>query len=371
MNMANKTFLAWILSIIAVSAFAAPCSNSASYFYINGVSIFADTHRFIAADSIKRLLLSRGIITTEVVTPLRNPSEGAYIDTLIELVNQKLAEKSAANFADAVQKATMMSTGNPAYAMSASDKALLIVQQTAFFDRTKNLPATSAVTAGMVSAVNASLSSGNKAIVIAHSQGNMFANSVLNSITAAQPAITVAGLKVVSIATPAASSQDSRYKTANQDSVITQAANWLALSLGAPMPLVANIDVPGALNYDLSGHGLLEVYLNPALSAVDNVVAMVTNAVATAYVNCYKPISPSCPDTFTQTQLSQIQPGMTLLDINQVLGCPGNNQGVSSWYMWYNNQSLASTTLNTVSVLLTNGVYQAGSSKSISGIVIP
>lgn len=356
---------------------ATACGNTSKYFYINGVSPWADKHRGDVANQIQALLKARGVITTEVVTPLRNPSEGILIDTLVELANQKLAEKSAANFADAVQKAAMIFTGNPAYAMSASDKALLIAQRAAFFDRTKNLPATSVVTAGMVNDITSSLTAGNKAIVIAHSQGNMFANAVLNTVTATQSANVIAGLKVVSIATPAASAQNNRYRTANQDSVISAYATYAAglALLNDPLaplpPYPANADVPGALNYDLTGHGLLEVYLNPVLSAVDLVVAMVINAHTTAVNPLCPQLAAICPDTFTQTQLAQVQPGMTVSQVDTVFGCAGRNGGMSNWYMWYNNTSLISTTLNTASVLFTNGVYLAGSGKSISGNVIP
>lgn len=378
MNMANKTLLAFLSLLLSIghinSVFAATCINSASYFYINGVSLFADTHRFIAADSIKRLLIARGVITTEVVTPLRNPSEGIFIDVFVELVNQKLAEKSAANFAQAVQKSAMTFTGNPAQSMSVADQVLLNAKMAAFFDRTKNLPATSSVTAGMTSTVTAALSGGNKVIVIAHSQGNMFANAVLNSLTVTQPANIVAGLKVVSIATPSALAQDRRYKTANQDSIITKAAADLAVALIAPLPLVANIDVPGALAYDLTGHGLLEVYFNPALTSIDLIVAMVSNA-ATSAINptCPQPVVAAlCPNTFTQTQLSQVVPGLTVSQVDAVFGCAGRNAGVSNWFMWYNNLSLIAPTMNTATVLFASGVYQtAPGSKSISGPVLP
>lgn len=121
------------------------CNNATSYFYINGVSTFADTNRFIAADSIRRLLVARGTITTEIVTPLRNPSDGLFIDVLVELSNQKLAEKSAVSFADAILKSTLMFSGNPAYAMTASDRALLDAKIADYFNRSKNLPNTTAL----------------------------------------------------------------------------------------------------------------------------------------------------------------------------------------------------------------------------------
>jgi microcompartment protein CcmL/EutN len=376
----SKVFRKAILLVVAVMtainpmlhAFAATaCTNGSQYFYINGVSPWADLHRGEAARTIQSLLLARGIITTEVVTPLRNPSDGLFIDVFVELANQKLAEKSAVTFAESVQKSTMMFTGNPAYAMSASDQTLLDAKIADFFNRSKNLPNTTAVTAGMIDSVSAALNAGDKAIVIAHSQGNMFANAILNSVIANQSPNIAAGLKIVSVATPASTAQDSRYKTANQDRVINIMATTEAAAMGAPLPLGSNIDVPGALNYDTNGHGLLEVYLNPSLTAVDLVLTMVGNA-ATAAANPRCPqIAAICPDTFTQTQLGQVRAGMTVSQVDGIFGCAGRNSGFSNWYMWYNDVSLMSMTLNTASVFFTNGVYLAGSPKSISGTVIP
>lgn len=223
----------------------------------------------------------------------------------------------------------------------------------------------------MIDRVSVALNSGDKAIVIAHSQGNMFANAILNSVVANQSPNLAAGLKIVSVATPASSSQDVRYKTANQDRVINILSTGQAVSLGAPLPLISNIDVPGALNYDTNGHGLLEVYVNPSLSAIDLVAAMAKDAKLTAINPRCPQIAAVCPDTFTQTQLGQVTPGMTVSQVNGVFGCAGRNAGVSNWYMWYNNTSLMSLTLNTASVIFTNGIYLAGSTKSISGTVLP
>ena len=113
-----KNTLLGILSVVLcvnplnyVSA-ATTCSNSIRYFYINGVSVVADKNRGSVADSIQELLVSRGITTTEVVAPLRNPSEGIFIDVFVELANQKLLEKSSASFARAIRDATAMWTGD-------------------------------------------------------------------------------------------------------------------------------------------------------------------------------------------------------------------------------------------------------------------
>jgi pimeloyl-ACP methyl ester carboxylesterase len=241
-----------------------------------------------------------------------------------------------------------------------TDQSLFEAKIADFFNRSKNLPSTTVITSTMTDAVSAALNSGNKAIVIAHSQGNMFANAILSAITATQSPNIVAGLKVVAIATPAAIAQNNRYKTAHQDQIINILSAGQAVSANNLLPLSSNIDVPGALVYDNTGHGLLEVYLNPALAAMDNVVNMISDAIQLAINPRCPQIANVCPDTFTQTQLNQIMPNMTVNQVNGIFGCAGFNAGVSNWYFWYNNQSLTSFTLNTASVYFTNGIYLSG-----------
>jgi hypothetical protein len=205
--------------------------------------------------------------------------------------------------------------------------------------------------------------------LIAHSQGNLFLNQAYDHIL---PTVGASGVQAVHIA-PASPTLRGDYVLSSSDTVIR------ALALTGSVPTVNFTLSTNPL--DASGHGLLDTYLHSTLPGVFNSmvktpVQVVTDLIAFAMNRLGVPVAPSCiaaicPDTFTQTQLAQVQPGMTVPQVNNVLGCAGRNGGMSNWFMWYNDQSLISATLNTASVFFTNGVYIAGAGKSISGNIIP
>lgn len=361
--------LAWLSTAIVVITLSSPaiaaataCSNSIKYFYINGVSVDADRNRGIAADNIQMTLMQIGIITNEIVKPLQNPSGGLFIDVFVELVNQKLAEKSAADFADGVRKATLMLSGDPSYAASASERALAEAKIADFFNRAKNLPGTTAVTAGMINAVSATLNASDKAVIIAHSQGNMFANAILDAVTANRSPDLSVGLKIVSIATPAAFAQDLRYVTANQDRVINIMATGMSVMMAAPLPLSSNIDVPGALNYDLSGHGLLEVYLNPNLSVSGFVMSWVSDANNSA-------INPACGVTNITPQNSIIYVGDSYSLAGYSVNSIGVTTPISSLEWTSSNQSVA-TVVNGNVYGVSEGVSTITLRDAITGVSV-
>lgn len=283
-----SAFLFLLVFLIEHSAFGATgfsaCRLETRYYFINGVSVNADVNRGVSAEALRSLLASGGVITTEQIVPLRNPSDGLFLDVLLELTQQKQAEASA-SFAAAILTAVSLFTGDPSAAASQADRTLLQAKLSDLFNRIQSAFSqldTDEATSGMVGTVLEGLLVGNKAIVVAHSQGNMFGNAVLSSIAAHQPAEVAAGLKLVSVATPATSAQDGRYKTAYQDliiNVLSQSQAWL-LSDGAPLP--PNIDIQNALSNDLTGHGFVEVYVNPALTGAAAVVGMVREAVSSA-----------------------------------------------------------------------------------------
>jgi hypothetical protein len=205
--------------------------------------------------------------------------------------------------------------------------------------------------------------------LIAHSQGNLFLNQAYDHIL---PTVGASGVQAVHIA-PASPTLRGDYVLSSSDTIIG------ALSLtGGVSPV--NFTLPKN-PLDASGHGLLNTYLHSTLPSVFNSmvktpVQVVTDLIAFAMNRLGVPVAPSCiaaicPDTFTQTQLAQVQPGMTVAQVNNVFGCAGRNGGMSNWFSWYNDQSLVSLTLNTASVFFTNGVYLPGAGKSISGNVIP
>lgn len=267
-------------------------------YFVNGVSPDADRNRDQSIRALDRCLSSKGIITSEEIVSLRNPSNGLAMDVLIEMTNMKVSEALSigkpTTFAKAWYSVILMVTGDPSYVLSATDQALLTQKYPDLITRSSTglNGGTNAVLQSMINTILPGLQAGSKTIIVAHSQGNLFANAILRDINANQPAEIAAGLKVVGVASPAAEAQDisssaltsnqlsGRYGTAYQDVVIRLFANAQALITGTPSPLPANIDVSGAnLAGDVLSHGFVETYINPNLNGATQVVGLIQDAV--------------------------------------------------------------------------------------------
>lgn len=108
--------------------------------------------------------------------------------------------------------------------------------------------------------LNAYLLAGNKVVMFAHSQGNLFANVAYDYLA---PKATRGSVKVVHVA-PASPTLRGPWTLADKDVIIN--------TLRITGTVAANTDVipfdrlPGVNNEtDMLGHGLAEIYLNPAL----------------------------------------------------------------------------------------------------------
>lgn len=119
---------------------------------------------------------------------------------------------------------------------------------------------------------------GKKLLFLAHSQGNLFANAAYEF---AMTKTTPDSVKVVHIA-PASIQLNGPHVLADKDIVI----NLLNLAGGAPS---VTDNIPGLLQrppglngkIDLSGHGLLEIYLNPYVPTRDRITGYIQNALNT------------------------------------------------------------------------------------------
>lgn len=116
-------------------------------------------------------------------------------------------------------------------------------------------------------ALNKWISDGKKILLVAHSQGNLFANVAYNYVQSKANIATPVFIRVVHIA-PASIRLNGRYTLANLDLVIN------GLRLTGSVPAVTN-DIPlpprpPGLNgeTDHLGHGLLEIYINPGLKDI-------------------------------------------------------------------------------------------------------
>jgi len=113
----------------------------------------------------------------------------------------------------------------------------------------------------------------HRAILIAHSQGNLFANHAYDQVGKERQK----RIGIIHVAPPTAVLHG-KYVLSNHDTVI----NLIRLS-GRATTLPANVEIP-LLNIDswLSGHGFVEVYLNPGLKPYSIIVDDINNEEAKA-----------------------------------------------------------------------------------------
>ncbi|KAB0648371.1 hypothetical protein [Burkholderia diffusa] len=203
-----------------------------------------------------------------------NPNESnGFLDDLITVYSQKLSEnpgwtwemlsRVAGGFAqniapdvvDAIQ--SMISTVRDQ--TSSSLNAKFQSNYSYLDDR---------VSDAVMQTTDAIVNNGRRVLLVGHSQGNLYANAT-HRLVYKNPKIKPGNLRVVGIANVANYVADGgEYVTSNSD-LVTK-----ALRYAIPQTLPANVDV--AFNPDdLSGHLLVETYLNPGFAARPAVLAMI------------------------------------------------------------------------------------------------
>lgn len=123
---------------------------------------------------------------------------------------------------------------------------------------------------------SAILKAGNRLVLVAHSQGNLFANVLLNSFSAK----TKRAIRIVHIA-PASQILKGGHSLADKDVVIAGiAGTGRVASVTISIP-EANRRPPGANGrVDPYGHGFVEIYLNKEMDAFAQVKELVNIAIA-------------------------------------------------------------------------------------------
>jgi hypothetical protein len=104
--------------------------------------------------------------------------------------------------------------------------------------------------------------------LVPHSQGNLFANSVMTQLTGSAP--DEFALRQVGIASPAAEVLRGVYRSSINDTVLSDLAKGSVV-----MPV--NLDIPAddlARSLDPRGHNLIDIYLNPSLPGLADIQAV-------------------------------------------------------------------------------------------------
>jgi len=291
MNKRIRVFVAGVLCFaLALAGQAnAACVVRANVYFINGVNKpsedeVAKTAEFLAK-RVQRFSAQANSI--QLVTYLYNDSDGLMLDTLYELAAKKAVERNA------IVSEMVVSVGMAAFGMvsplSETDQQSVRLRVAEII--TSALPTK---TQAMVSdfsqrVATESLNSGTQAVLVPHSQGNMFANAVYDTLKLTLPANISRGLGVVNIANPAARAPSSLYLTASQDRVINLLATSQAVLGMTFTPMTPNYNASAAaLQTDPWGHGFVEVYLSQTLptgtTPVNSIASAVIGKVDTAMI---------------------------------------------------------------------------------------
>lgn len=145
----------------------------------------------------------------------------------------------------------------------------------------ENLP-TDYDTEKMVARVIDSINSNNNVVILAHSQGNFYANSVYDKIGLRYGDSFLKHLRVVSVATPSSYTRGNGKHTTNIRDVIIQ----LIRRTTSNEPREANIDIP-FFSSDRLGHGLSDTYLNNSsmFQGHINSIFDITSNISSAFVD--------------------------------------------------------------------------------------
>ena len=266
MNNNIKSIIVFIVISLIWLPFAhaqSSCEIKADVYFINGVNKPDKKDVGKMADQLGYILnkISKTDLNIRNVTYLYNESDGFLLD-IYEYAAQKAVERNAA-VTDLFLSFGLTALG---YVSTITDADQLAVRQRVAEVINRDLPPkTQQQISEFSERVNqSSLSAGVQAVLVPHSQGNLFANSVVDTLKLSEPAERFRGLGVVNVASPTYNAPSGLHVTLRQDFVIQDAA-LLALATGKLPPLAYNFDAPGANEVDpksMTGHGFTEAYLS-------------------------------------------------------------------------------------------------------------
>ncbi len=273
--------------------------NCANYFYINGVSVAAYEQRGASAKALQLRLSSTGNYASNgPVVPLENPSQGLFDDVFKKLVLQKEIEYNltfgqslSAVVATLVGDASISSAAPQYVTVGDIQTAMDSVYQGVLSDTQSQV--ISPTLLEDYETLTATMQKGLAVILVAHSEGNMYANELyaeLKASTVTQNAQFPFSfdftpyLKIVNIANPADQAPSGFYGTAHQDKVIGGLSILMSGSSTPPMPANWNYDAPfwafwHGIPYPALDHSFVGTYMNPARDTLNEFPSLMQSQV--------------------------------------------------------------------------------------------
>lgn len=248
--------------VLAADTFT-PCRPGASVIYVNGVSKPNEQDISDSADALRTEIAHFNVTCVAEVNYFWNDSHlFGFWDLLVEFTTQKATELGV-GFVDLYTQVYLAAFGIGSTLSQANQEQLL--SRTAALIQGIALSTTPGanLTVGRVvqqlrDRVVTELGRGTAVVLVAHSQGNLFANEAFTAVQAKVPQSISQGMAVVNVANASINAPSGLWLTAHQDRVIS--------ALG-PFALSSNFDANGAKNLDWTGHGFVEVYLSRTLPA--------------------------------------------------------------------------------------------------------
>ena len=269
-----KALITLIVTLIASFTVNAQtsCSINTDVYYINGVNN-PDQQKVEDQADLLRInisLISKNAKAVRKVHLLHNQPNGLFLDLTYEFAQQKALER-AQDISETFIFVGMTALGHLGLSSEADTKS---IQQIVTKMITSNLTQSSMkdLIAFKAKVGEDSLYSGVQAVIVSHSQGNMFANTMFDDLKSSLPARYSRGLGVVNVANPANRAPSNLYLTVNEDLVI----GGLSLLSGfVASPLPVNFSAFGASLIDPLGHSFMSVYLSQRLPAATEVAKSV------------------------------------------------------------------------------------------------
>lgn len=263
------------------------CTTAPSVYYINGIMAPSEVAEAAAAVALEDRFDRYGQAHDGDIVSIYNPSEGLVLDIFRKLLAQKFGE--AIGTAWGFIEQTWRALGGVSSTLSGAD--LDDVKQVARDSVATTVlngldPAAKTTLDNATVEVMTAASFGQKMLIVAHSQGNMFAKELYTRTQMAVPnqynkgAYEVAKqFQVVNVGTPATTPDTGKYVTSIEDIVIDLLARLLSTLTSPFQPAVATFNSgTDTYKYDVLGHDFLNVYLNYFLGLEGKVMELTASA---------------------------------------------------------------------------------------------
>jgi len=263
------------------------CTTAPAVWYINGIRAPSEEAEAAAAVALQDRFDRYGQPHDGDIVSIYNPSEGLILDIFRKLLAQKFGELIGTAWGFIEQ--TWRALGGVSNTLSGAD--LDAVKQVARDSVATTVlngldPAAASTLEHATLELMTSASFGQKMLIVAHSQGNMFAKELYARTQMPVPNKYNPGgydiakqFQVVNVGTPATTSDTGKYVTTFQDIVIDLLARLLSTLTSPFQPAPPNFSSGAATyGYDKLGHDFLNVYLNYQLGLEGKVMGLTAAA---------------------------------------------------------------------------------------------